>query len=52
MARRDLVAATAPGVDHLVVLFLLGNQAVLVLLLVVGNQRLGLVDQRDLASRG
>jgi hypothetical protein len=46
---RHLVAATAPGVDHLVVLFLLRDQAVLVLLLVIGHQFLGLVDQRILA---
>ncbi len=42
------VAALAPRVDHLVVLFLLGDQAVLVLLLVIGNQRLGLLDHLDL----
>src|SRR5690606_19948801 len=48
---RHLVAATAPGVDHLVVLFLLSDEAVLVLLLVVGHQRLGLLDQFRLRIR-
>ena len=48
---RDLVAATRPGVDHLVVLFLLGDQAVLILLLIVLHQRAGLVDQRHLGGR-
>ena len=42
---RRPVAATRPGVDHLVVLFLLGDQAVLILLLIVLHQRAGLVDQ-------
>jgi hypothetical protein len=42
---RDPVAATRPGVDHLVVLFLLGDQAVLILLLVILDERPGLVDQ-------
>ena len=47
----DLVAAAAPGVDHLVVLLLLGDQAVLILLLVILHERAGLVDQADLLVR-
>jgi hypothetical protein len=45
------VAATRPGVDHLVVLFLLGDQAVLILLLIILHEQLGLVDQRLLRRR-
>ena len=37
----DLVTACGPGVDHLVILFLLRDQAVLILLLKIGNNRLG-----------
>jgi len=48
---RHLIAATAPGIDDLVVLFLLRDQAVLVLLLVIGDQFLGLGDEGDLAVR-
>ena len=47
----DLVAAAAPGVDHLVVLLLLGDQAVLILLLVILHERAGLVDQPLLLVR-
>ena len=48
---RDLVAATRPGVDHLVVLFLLGDQAVLILLLVILHERARLLDQLLLGLR-
>ena len=47
----NLVTTAAPSVDHLIVFFLLGDQAVLVLLLIIGNQRLGLIDQFVLFSR-
>jgi hypothetical protein len=48
---RHLVAAAAPGVDHLVVLLLLRDQAVLILLLVILHERAGLVDQAHLLVR-
>ena len=48
----DAVGAVRPGVDHLVVLLALGDQAVLVLLLVLLDLRLGLVDQLRLRSPG
>ncbi len=47
----DLVAATGPGIDHLIVLFLLGDQAVLVLLLIVLHERAGFLDQSFLGLR-
>src|SRR5579859_2465422 len=47
----DVVGALRPGVDHLVVLFALGDQAVLVLLLIFLDARFGLADQRGLGRR-
>ena len=44
----DLVGALRPGVDDLVVLLALGDQAVLVLLLVFLGERAGLVDDLPL----
>ena len=47
----DAVTAARPGVDHLVVLLLLRDQAVLILLLVILHERAGVVDQADLGRR-
>ena len=46
-----LVAATAPRVDHLVVLFLLRDQAILILLLEILYERAGIVNRADLRIR-
>ena len=45
------IGAVRPGVDHLVVLLALGDLAVLVLLFVFLDQRLGLADEFDLRRR-
>src|SRR3546814_10336271 len=44
------LAAARPGVDHLVILFLLGDQAVLILLLIILHERARLLDQRLLGG--
>ena len=48
----DAVGGLGPGVDHLVVLLALGDQAVGVLLLVLLDQLAGVVDDRPSCARG
>ena len=47
----DLVGALRPGVDHLVVLLELGDEAVVVLLLVLAHELVGLLDELGLRVR-
>ena len=47
----DAIGALRPGVDHLVVLLALGDQAVLILLLVLLGERAGLLDHFPLRVR-